>query len=534
MKKVIIYLALVVLTVSLILSGCIFKNSASSPAGQTGQGVLNLFSIDPLTLDPAIASEMSSHEYISQIYSGLLKTGDNLELVPDIAASLPEISSDGLTYIFHLRHDVTFHNGRKVTAADFKYSWERAADPNTGSQTAATYLGDIVGVKDVLAGKAREISGVRVVDDYTLEVKIDAPKSYFLYKLTYPTSFVVDKNTVSSGSGWWRKPVGTGPFKLKQWTQNQSLILERNDAYYGEKPAISQVRYQFYSGLPVDLYEKGQIDVTYVSTPYIDKIMDKSGHFYPDLKISPELSFTYLGFNCSKPPFNDANVRRAFSLAVDKDKIISLIYRDMVQKADGILPPGIPGYNAGLKGLGFNVSKAREYLRLSDYPDVASLPPITLTTSGYGGAVSPVLEALVYQWKQNLGVDVKIRQLEPESFYYNIRNEVDEIFDIGGWIADYAHPQDFIDILFHSDAENNYGSYSNQEVDALIEAANREANQDKSFALYQQAEQKIVDDAACLPLTFGKNYYLVKPYVKGYQLNPLGLVALENVVIEPH
>jgi len=533
LKRVIIYLALA-LTVTLILSGCIFKQATSAPAGQTGQGVLNLYSIDPLTLDPAIASEMSSHEYISQIYSGLLKTGDNLELVPDIATGMPEISPDGLTYTFHLRHDVTFHNGRKVTASDFKYSWERAADPRTGSQTAATYLGDIVGVKDVLAGKVRDISGVRVIDDYTLEVKIDAPKSYFLYKLTYPTSFVVDKNNVSSGSGWWRNPVGTGPFKLKQWIQNQALILERNDAYYGEKPAISQVRYQFYSGLPVDLYEKGQIDVTYVSTPYIDKVMDKSGPFYPDLKISPELSFSYLGFNCTRPPFNDVNVRRAFSLAVDKDKIIYLIYRDMVQKADGILPPDIPGYNPGLKGLGFDVAKAREYLRLAAYPDAASLPPITLTTSGYGGAVSPVLEALVYQWKQNLGVDVKIRQLEPESFYYNIRNEIDEIFDIGGWIADYAHPQDFIDILFHSNAENNYGGYSNQEVDALIEAANREANTNKSFAFYQQAEQKIVDDAACLPLTFGKNYYLVKPYVKGYRLNPLGLVALENVVIEPH
>ncbi len=158
-------------------------------------GVLNLYGIDPHTLDPAISGDATSHEYVIQLFSGLVALDDNLEPAPDIAQDWT-VSDDGRTYTFELRQDVRFHDGREVKAEDFKYSWDRAADPDTGSLTAASYLGDIVGVSEVLAGESNEISGVRIVDDYTLEVTIDAPKSYFLSKLTYPTAYVVDSNNV--------------------------------------------------------------------------------------------------------------------------------------------------------------------------------------------------------------------------------------------------------------------------------------------------------------------------------------------------
>lgn len=167
----------------------------------TEESTLNLFGIDPLTLDPAVSGEMTSHQYIVQLFSGLVRLDDNLEPVPDIAQRW-QVSDDGRTYTFYLRNDVRFHCGREVKAEDFKYSWERACDPDTCSLTAATYPGDIVGVREVLVGKTTEISGVRVIDDYTLEVTIDAPKSYFLSKLTYPTAFVVDRANVESGGGW--------------------------------------------------------------------------------------------------------------------------------------------------------------------------------------------------------------------------------------------------------------------------------------------------------------------------------------------
>ena len=160
-----------------------------------------------------------------QIFSGLLKLDSNLEPVPDIAASMPTISSDGLTYTFHLRTDVEFQHDIPVTANDFLYSWERAATPSTGSPSAAIYPGDIVGVNDMLAGKTTQLSGVKVIDSYTLQVTINAPESYFLYKLTYPVSFVVEKKNVNSGPNWWQNPVGTGPFKLQEWVHGTDLNL---------------------------------------------------------------------------------------------------------------------------------------------------------------------------------------------------------------------------------------------------------------------------------------------------------------------
>lgn len=529
MMKRILYLFLpVILLASLLLIGC--QSEPETEVTPTEENTLNLYGIDPWTLDPAVSGEMTSHEYIMQLFSGLVRLDDNLEPAPDIAQKW-QVSDDGKTYTFYLRNDVKFHNGREVKAEDFKYSWERASDPDTRSLTAATFLGDIVGVAEVLAGETREISGVRIIDDYTIEITIDAPKSYFLSKLTYPTTFVVDRANVESGGEWWRRPNGTGPFKLKQWDENSLLTLAKNTLYYGNLAQVNFVAFQLWGGVPMNMYETGEIDITSVYIDYIDKVTDEAGPFYQDLEVTPELSFHYIGFNFSKPPFDDVNIRRAFSQAIDKDKLVSLVFRDMVQPANGILPPGIPGFNKDLSGLGFDVNRARELIKASKYGDVSRLPPITITTMGWGGLISRGLEAIIAEWRNNLGVEVKVRQLEPERFLYHLKQEKDEMF-YAGWIADYPHPQNFLDVLFHSGAENNYGDYSNPEIDTLLERAGVETDSKLSLALYQQAEQKLVDDAAGLPLWFGKNHILVKPYIKGYKLSPQGLIMLNSVSIE--
>lgn len=528
-RRIIIYILLAaILVCALIVIG--YQCDWQSSVGE--EQVLNLYGIDPYTLDPAVVGDITSAEYIMQLFSGLARLDDNLEPVPDIAQRW-EVSQDGMTYTFYLRQDVSFHDGRQLTAEDFEYSWERACAPQTGSQTAATYLGDIVGVEEVLSGEREDISGVRVIGDYTLEVTIDAPKSYFLSKLAYATAFVVDRANVESGGEWWRYPNGTGPFKLKQWNENQLLVLEKNELYYGEMAQLNRVVFQLWSGVSMNMYETGEIDVTGVGIDYIEKATDETGPFYLDLGVVPELSFYYLGFNTAEPPFDDVNIRRAFSLAIDKDKIASLVFKDMVQPADGILPPGMPGYNEELLGLEYDIDEARELIASSSYGDISQLPPITITTAGWGGIISRGLEAIVYQWRENLGVEVTVRQLEPERFLYHLMEEKDEMFLIG-WVADYPHPQDFLDVLFYGGTEHNYGQYSNPEVDALLEMAGVEQDSSLSLALYQQAEQLLVEDAACLPLWFGQNYILVKPYVIGYNLNPLGFAMLNKVSVEAH
>ncbi|MGC8855318.1 MAG: peptide ABC transporter substrate-binding protein, partial [Anaerolineae bacterium] len=164
-------------------------------------------------------------------YSGLVSFDPHLNLTPDLAESW-DVQENGTVYIFHLRKNARFHDGRPVTTADVIYSWERAANPALASDTVLTYLGDIVGVKEMVAGKADHIAGLRALDDYTLQVTLDAPKPYFLFKLTYPTAFIVDKANVESGPDWYRHPNGTGPYKLIEWRSFERIVYQRNPDYY--------------------------------------------------------------------------------------------------------------------------------------------------------------------------------------------------------------------------------------------------------------------------------------------------------------
>jgi len=514
---------------SLLLSALLVLPSTACQPEQGGEDILRLWDVGPITLDPAISADTFSHTYVMQIFSGLVRLDQELNIVPDIAESW-EKSPDGKTYTFYLRQGVKFHSGREVKADDFKYSWERACDPDTGSGTAATYLGDIIGAQDMLAGKTGEISGVEVIDDYTLRVTVDAPKAYFLNKLAYPTAFVVDRANVESGEDWWREPDGTGPFKLKEWKPGQRLILESSHIYYGEPAKLEQVVYLL-SGVPMTLYETEKIDVAPVYWAYIDRVRDEIGPFYPELAVTPALSLYYIGFNTAQAPFDDVNVRRAFCHAVNKEHIAEVILRDMVSVADGILPLGMPGYNEALEGLDYDVEKAIEFIAASRYGDASNLPPIILTVDGYGNSIPSYLGAIIQEWQQNLGVEISVRQLEPGDFIYNLKQEKDEMF-ILGWIADYPDPHNFLDILFYTGSENNVFEYSNPGLDASLDQAAIEQDRAVRLARYQQAEQLVVADAPCLPLWYGANYILVKPYVKGYELSPLGVPDLSKVYLE--
>ena len=237
--------------VTCIISIFVFSAFACQSIPDTNNtDILSLYGEDPITLDPAISGEMVSHSYVTQIFSGLVRLNDELEVVPDIAESWQK-STDGCTYTFYLQQGVKFNNGKEVLAEDFKFSWERACNPETGSQTAATYLGDIVGAREVLAGEVEQISGVKVISDYILEVRINTPIAYFPCKLTYPTTFVVDKANVKEEEEWWLKPVGTGPFKLGEWIPGNVLVLERNELYYAEPAKLERIDFHLLAGIPM-------------------------------------------------------------------------------------------------------------------------------------------------------------------------------------------------------------------------------------------------------------------------------------------
>lgn len=476
-----------------------------------------------------MAGDANSHEYIGKIFSGLVRMSADLEILPDIAERW-EVDDSRTVYTFYLRKNVKFHNGRPVTAEDVKYSIERSCAPATGSRVASSYLGDIVGALDKLSGRAGEVSGVEVLDDYTLRITTDASKAYFLAKLTYPTSFVVDREQVEDAiAGWWEEANGTGPFWLEQF-DSVSIVLHANENFYRGRPSLDEVIYRLTGGGAVGQYGRGQIDVAPVSAADIDRALDPSSLLHDDLVIVHSLDTWYVAFNATMPPFDDPKVRLAFAYATNKRALADIILNKMVDPATGILPPGMPGYNEDLEGIPFDPDMALDLLDESRY--AGDLPPIVFTVSGQGGA-GAMDEALTESYRQTLGVEIEIQQMSWPRFLKGLDGRQFQMFSLG-WVADYPDPENFVDLLFHSQSEYNHVAYSNPEVDALLEKARTESDRETRLSLYQQVEEKLVWDVAWIPLYHGIDYQLVKPYVKGLVLSPQGFYSLENVVLEPH
>lgn len=511
------------------------EESTPSTSGAVEGGTLRIPGADPPTLDPAIAGDATSSEYIVELFSGLVTLDpETLEIQPDIATDW-EISDDGTIYTFNLREDVTFANGKPVTADDFKYSLERACDPGTQSPVADTYVGDIIGCRAKLNGEADSVEGVRVVDDYTLELTISEPKVYFLAKLTYPTAFVVDQEAVESGGRSWAtdNPNGTGPFTLEHYSFNEEIVLVPNERYYGEpKPSVDRVVYSLAGGSIMTRYETDELDVAPVGLADIDRVLDPNEPLNEELVEVETLSLGYLGLNSDQPPFDDPNVRAAFAMAIDNERLAEVVLRETSQPAHGILPPGLPGYNPDVRGYGYDPERAQQLLAESSYGSAENLPNITLHVSGRGGAPPQTIEAIAEMLNQNLGIEVAIEQTEWATFLSDINRDPNpyQVFSIG-WIADYPDPQNFIEILFSCDSQDNHTGYCNPDADALMEQAANETDETERFDLYNQAEQIILDDAPIVPLWYGKEYWLVKPYVNNMQFPGTIVPRLQYVEI---
>lgn len=473
-------------------------------------------STNPRDYDPA--TTYSSGDKL--IFSGLVSFDPKLNLIPDLAENW-EVSTDGTVYTFHLRQNAKFHNGRAVTAQDVIYSWERAASPALESDTVLTYLGDILGVKEMASGQTDHIEGLTAPDDHTVQVRIDAPKPYFLYKLTFPTAFIVDRKNVESGVEWYRQPNGTGPYRLHEWKRFELIAYEANPDFYLGPPSLPYVVVQLYSGVGIRLYESDEIDITGISSYDADRFQEVSEPLHNQLLTGVNLCTGYITFDTTRPPFDDLNVRKAFSMAFDRQKYIDVVFNGHALPANGLYPPGLPGFNLALKGLPYDPVKARHLLAISKYGGPEELPPIVFTDAGIGTSIDADIAALAEMWEQNLGVTITIENLEPNYFLDQINSGYHGQLIYGGWCADYPDPENFADVLFHSGSTQNSGGYSNAELDALLEAARIEQDVTERIAMYQQAEQIIVDDAAALFTTHSLSHQLVKPYVKGYVFTPI-------------
>ena len=486
-----------------------------------------LMGSQPETLDPALTHGGPSGP-IGHIFSGLVQLDTSLQVVPDLAAGW-EIGEGGTRYTFYLHPGARFHDGRPVTAQDVIASWERATDPALGSDTALTYLGDIVGVAEKMAGSATTIAGVRALDQHTLQVEIDAPKITFLAKLAYPVAFVVDPEDVAA-PGWDHEPNGSGPFRLESWQDDEILVLTRFDDYYRQPAAVAHVVYLLGAGLPLALYENGEIDLTGVGGATLERVQDPNNPLSTQLHTGVDMCTSYVGFNTAEPPFDDLRVRRAFAHALDRDRLISGLLNDHALPANGPLPPGMPGYREREPAYPFDPELARSLLAEAGYTP-SSLPPLTYTTAGYGD-VSAYVAAIITMWQENLGVTIEPAVLDP--FTYNealYAGRIGHLFDMG-WCADYPDPENFLDILFHSGSAQNLGAFADPAIDAALEEARTIADVQTRLARYAEIEGEIIAAAPVVFISHSLSAVLVSPALQNYVLTPIGVPQWHLVQLE--
>jgi oligopeptide transport system substrate-binding protein len=465
------------------------------------------------------------------VFGGLFSLDPQLQLRPELAESW-EVSADGTVYTFYIRFDATFHNGRAITAHDVAYAWERAAAPETGSETVLTALGDIVGASERRAGKAERISGLAVLDDHTLQVTLVGPRPYFLLKLTSNPALVVDRGNVEQGANWYRKANGSGPYRLIRWELGRVKIYERNEQFYGEKPAVRYLIARLSDESGVYQYMLDELDQVTVPPWSLEYVRDSENGISGDLRQVPRMCTTFVSFDTTKAPFDDPKVRQAFALAIDGQRYQERTRDNGSLPARGLFPPGLPGYNASLPGIAYNADAARQKLAESSYGGAEKLPPITLTSSGYGFWIEPGVGVLVQMWQQTLGATIKIEQLDPQYFTDSVQNRERGNLFFWEWCADYPDPENFADALFHSEAQQNIGGYRNGDLDGLLVQARSEADVAKRMALYQQAEALLVDDAAAIFLNHRVDALLVAPRVKGPFAAPLTLPVERYVTLE--
>ena len=482
------------------------------------------------SLDPPNANAQQSVGVMSLVFEGLVRLDNNLKIAAADAESW-DIKDGSKTFIFHLRKGLKFANGDPVTADDYAYTLNRAFGQDFANGPTSYYLGNIAGANDVTAGKAKTISGVKVIDPQTLEIDLETPAVYFLYQLTFPVSYVVPKQAITAApQNWTDHAYGTGPFMVKQWNHNQSITLVPNPNYWAGQPKLAEIDLPFFqdSETAYKLYQTNGLDImgTYdFPTAHIPDVQK-----LPDYHQVNLFQVAYIGFNDVTKPFSDVRVRQAFAQAVDKKTLVDKVLAGAVSEADTLIPPGMPGYNPQAKSQTFDKAAAQKLLAAAGYPGGKGFPQVALAINNENPNYSKIAAFLQQQWQENLGVQVGINTEELSKFNDDLTAMANNpntpgafTMFISYWGADYPDPQNFVSQQLHTNVGNNNGHYSNAQFDKLTDQADAEANATTRYQLYQQAEQIALTEVGWLPLYYPNAEILIRPTVKGLVATPQGI-----------
>lgn len=519
---ILILTAIVILLVAVF--GALVPGGSGPSSRQGNEFRMNLGS-EPPTLDWSLATDGVSITVIENIMEGLTHYDQNLQPQSAIAKKW-EVSDQGRTYRFYLREDVRWTDGRPVTAGDFEYAWKRLLDPKTAAEYAY-FLYDIVNAYEYNTGQLKNSSqvGVKALGSWTLEVHLKKPIIYFPSITTFMVTFPQRRDLIERYGDRWTDPaylVTNGPFKLKEWKHEYKVVLEPNGDYFEGRPRLDRVL-MFVVNEPttaLTLYETGDLDMT--------RLPPEAITFYqrsPEYHRIPMLRGYYYGFNVEKAPFNDVKIRRAFSMAIDREQLPRVLKGGEIPTASWI-PPGMFGHNPEI-GLKFDPQGAKRLLAEAGYPEGKGFPRVAVMydTNPINNLIAENLQA---QWQQNLNIQVNLENQEWKVFLKRLKTDTPTIFRLG-WGADYPDPDNFM-VLFTTQSGNNNTHWSNPHYDDLIAKAASEPDSRRRQQMYDEAQRILTEqDVAIMPLFVAAQNILIKPHVKGLQLNAMDILSLKDV-----
>lgn len=480
---------------------------------------------EPRSIEPGMSIMLQDYLIALNLHVGLFRYDSKSTLNPYLVRDW-SLSPDRLTYTFLLHDNFKWHNGQPVTAADFKAGWERHLDPKLNAW-GANYLSDIAGAREMLDGKATTLAGVEAVDAHTLKVKLIHPDPRFIAQLgTTPTWVAPADSTVKGEARWKKAPEGGGPFRFVEWQTRSRLVLEaNNDA--SPRPFLDRIEFLIVPdpATALNMYRNGQLDIVPVTAGELpgilrDPVLSHEIHSWPAAQL------IVVGLNGKKiPAFKDLRIRKAFMHAIDRQAICHQVLFDSWTPAAEFIPEGMPGHEGG-KTIAYDPELARKLMAEAGFPNGRGFPATTLATVGATEATAAA--AIAAQLDRNLGIKVDVQRYEPSDMYQGLLSRRWDLF-LGGRNADYMSPEQLLFRLLHSHTAENYIDYVNPKLDAVIDRALSAANPKEEMALWQEANQIAIDDAALIPIAYGKFIYLVKPGVAGFSSNLLGPLGFDTV-----
>ncbi len=542
MKTKKLNLSMLILVMVLAFTACGGGDNASddAPAEQAnGEKIIRTNnSSEPASLDPALAKGTHESWVLQHIFTGLMDYDDDGELVPAMAESY-EQSDDGLKYTFYLRDDIKWSNGDPVTAGDFEYAWKRVVDPELASDYAYQISDYIVGAEEYLNGEGSiDDVGIHSLDDKTLEVTLKKPAPYFLGLTAFYTLYPVNQSVVEENPDWSKDPsnveyVSNGPFELKGWEHNQRITLRKNEDWF----RADEVKLD---GIDLDIiedqntqytkYQGGEYDfIVNPPTAVVDKLLKEEDD---ELVIGGDVGTYYYQFNNKEKPFNNAKVRKALSMAIDRKVIVEKISKGGQLPAEGMVPFGFLDKEGNdFRDINGNLIKedadaAKKLLEEGLDEEGMKLEDLNGTVILFNTDESHknIAQAIQQMWNKAFGVNF---QLENSEFKVVIdrRKEGDYKIARAGWVGDYLDPNTMLDIMV-TDNGNNDVFYSNPEYDKLMEEASSSLDDKVRFEKMAEAEKVLIEDMAVAPIYFYTQPYLQKPYLTGVYKNNLNYPVL--------